>query len=454
VSTIRVPERVWMAVYNHLFSRPGEHFAFMLAQWTYSRGTPVFMVRDVILIPDEQVTVGRDGWELTTDAIVEVINTATRSGDTLIEAHNHGGLRPRFSRTDRDGFKEFTTYVFESLPGRPYAATVWADSTIYGEFFLPDGSSGALSSISVIGDRLRQVVSRDDDADPVAAAFDRQLPWFTEEGQRSLARLRMAIVGAGGTGSLLIQNLVYLGIRQFVLVEDDDSDTTSMNRLVTAMAADLDTPKSILGRRLIKSVAPNAVVEVIPSKLQSRNALDVLKGVDIVFGCVDNDGARLVLNELALAYGIPYFDLAVGIDAEHGEVLVAGGRVAIVLPGGSCLYCMGQIDAAEARFFLSSAEEQATQRARGYVRGMDVPAPAVISLNATIAAAATNEFAIFISGLRPVNIYTDLDLLGTGRTVKGQWMTPTGVRALGNCVQCSIAGAGDSASIERYGSGA
>ena len=111
---------------------------------------------------------------------------------------------------------------------------------------------------------------------------------------------------------------------------------------------------------------------------------------------------------------------------------------------------MGEIDADEARFSLSTPEERAEQVARGYVRGMNVRAPAVVSLNAAIAAAATNEFAVFASGLRAVHPYVELDLLGIGRRIKGQWMTPREVARRARCVQCAVAYQGDAARIKRY----
>lgn len=295
-----------------------------------------------------------------------------------------------------------------------------------------------------------QLISRDDDSRQPDIAFDRQLPWFTPEAQRALRRLRVGIVGAGGTGSPLLQNLVYLGVRDFVIVDDDAADDTSMNRLITATAADVETAKGILARRLIKSVAPGAAVTFVPSRLQSHEALDALKGADVLMGCVDNDGARLILNELALAYEIPYFDLAVGVYAEKGRVEAAGGRLCAVVPGGPCLYCMDEIDPEEARFFLGSAEERAFQIVHGYVRGMNVQAPAVVSLNATLAAMAANEFAVFVSGVRPVNPYTEFDLLGAGRPLKSQWVAPRRVEKLSGCIECTLAGAGDGARIERY----
>jgi len=52
MSTIRIPEQIWDMVHSHLFSSMGEHFAFMLARWTYSLAEPVFMVYDVKLVHD------------------------------------------------------------------------------------------------------------------------------------------------------------------------------------------------------------------------------------------------------------------------------------------------------------------------------------------------------------------------------------------------------------------
>lgn len=449
MAVIRIPSDVWSKTYAHLYTRPGEHFAFFLAAWTLSKGHPVFLVKDVVLIKDDEVDISRSGWSLSINEITRVINTAVNSGCALIEIHNHGGDLPRFSGTDKTGLREFVPYVLDSLRGRPYGATVWGDSSIYAEYFMPDGESGTVESVVIYGDRLDQWVSRDDDLAVSVPRFDRQTPWFTTIGQRKLGRLKLALVGLGGTGSPLLQNLVYLGARNFLIIDPDDSDETSMNRLVTAIAADIETPKVILGRRLVKSVAPEARVEVIQQQLQSAQALDALKGVDAIFGCVDNDGARMVLNEIALAYHIPYFDLAVGIDAKDGNVEGAGGRLAIVVPGGPCLYCMNQIDVDEVRYWLANNEQRELMRRRGYVTGMDIKAPSVVALNAGLAASAASEFAVYVSGARPIQPFSELDLLGVGRSVKGQWLTPVRVSQKSGCPACEYTGTGDQAKIER-----
>jgi molybdopterin/thiamine biosynthesis adenylyltransferase len=440
----------WSRSHEHLFGKAGEHFAFYLAKWTHSQGRPVFVVEDVVLMDDRDARVTPTGWVLKNEAVVRIINAAVKSGCALIEAHNHGGALPRFSGTDRAGLREFVPYVLDSLRGRPYAATVWGDDTVYAEFFSPSGAVGIIDSVLVYGERLDQVISRDDDQWGIAHRFDRQAPWFTAAGQRKLGRVRFGIVGLGGTGSPLVQNLVYLGGRDFLLVDHDMTDETSMNRVVTAEAADIGTPKVMLGRRLVKAVAPDARVDIVQGLLQSPPALDALKGVDVLFGCVDNDGARVILNELALAYRIPYFDLGVGIDAERGRVEAAGGRLAVVLPGGPCLYCMNQIDAEEAKYWLATEDQRKFMRERGYVRGLQVAAPSVVGLNAALAACAVNEFSVYFSGLRSVQALSELDLLGTGRPTKAQWLTPIRAAQTGGCPACEVAGAGDAAKLERY----
>ena len=449
MATIRIPSDLWARTCAHLYTQHSEHFGFYLAGWTLSNGAPVFMVKDVVLIPDAMVEVSKTGWTLSTESLTAAINAAIKADCALIEIHNHGGAMPRFSQTDRTGFQDFVPYVLDSLRGRPYAATVWGDSTMYAEYFMPDGRTGVIQSVVIYGEKLDQWVSRDDDKANAEQRFDRQLPWFSEAGQRKLGRLKFGFIGLGGTGSPLAQNLVYLGARDFVFVDGDCSDETSMNRLITATAADVDTAKVVLARRLVKAVAPETAVRAIQKELQSSEVLDVLKGVDVLLGCIDNDGARAVLNEIAVAYNIPYFDLGVGIDAEKGRVGSAGGRLAVVLPGGPCLNCMGQIDPVEARYWLATEEQREFMRGQGYVRGMDIRAPSVVAPNAAVAAAAASEIAVYVSGLRPVSSLTEIDLLGVGRLLKSQWMTPIRTDKKQGCPICEMSGIGDRAEIER-----
>jgi hypothetical protein len=226
-----------------------------------------------------------------------------------------------------------------------------------------------------------------------------------------------------------------------------------MNRLVTASLSDLGASKVQLAARLIRSVAPNARIDTIADDLRAPEALEQLRSVDLVVGCLDNDGGRLVLNELALAYRVPYVDVAAGIEVRSGKIVQAGGRVAFVLPDGPCLSCIGEIDAEEAGYFLATAEQREQSRRLGYVQGMDEPAASVVSLCSAIAATAASEIAIWFSGVRPPNLFSELDLLGNGRGAAAQWLTPKTVRRNPRCTQCQASGIGDAAGLERYSAG-
>jgi hypothetical protein len=276
MAVIRIPEHIWSKVHAHLMTRVGEHFAFMCAEYCATQDGPIFLVKDVHCVMDGNVRVDGDGYTVTPQGFLPAINIAIKTGGALIECHNHGGAQPGFSQTDRRGLREFSRYALDSLRGRPYGATVWGDRSIHGEFFAADGGGGTFRSITVVGECFRQVSSQTEDAAPPEVAFDRQIPWFTDQGQRCLRHIRAAILGVGGTGSHLAQQLAYLGVRDFVVVDDDVADDTSMNRLVTAAAADVGTPKVFLARRAIRSVAPNATVRAIPSRIQSDAVLDAL----------------------------------------------------------------------------------------------------------------------------------------------------------------------------------
>ena len=448
MATIRMSEDIWLKAREHLLSRGRERFAFFIAGLSYSQGEPLLNVRELRVVSEDRVNWSRGGYNVDPAEFIEAINAAIRSGGALIEAHSHGGTFPRFSETpDRPGIAEASSYVIESLPNRPYVATVWGDDTVYGEYFCLGGKTGVVRSILVGGAQFRQIVSGERQNGP-GATFDRQVPWFSATGQIALGRIRVGIVGLGGTGSLVAQQLAYLGVRDFLLIDHDHADLSNLNRLVTARAVDGGMLKTTLAKRTISEIAPDSITRLVDADIQSPTAIDSLRGADVIFGCVDNDGARLVLNELAVAYEVPYFDLGVGITTAPGGVTEAGGRVAVVANHGPCLNCMQELDMSEASYHLASEPEQRVALRRGYVQ--DVAAPAVISLNAAIAAAAINEFATWFSGIRAPNPLTQLDLLGTLRPLRGQWLAPMRVARQANCAVCALWGEGDRANLERY----
>lgn len=225
------------------------------------------------------------------------------------------------------------------------------------------------------------------------------------DGQQAISRTPVAIVGLGGLGSHIAQQLAYLGTRTFALIDHDHVTDSSMNRLVTADSADVAaaTLKVKAARRRILAVNPEANIRIVPERLNGPESFDALASVAIVFGCVDNDLARLQLTRMCATLALPLFDLATDVDTTTTP-MTFGGRV-VCCAGDGCLVCLQVLDPeALARASLTAEQAAAHERIYGVGRAaLDRTGPMVVSINGTVASLAVTEFIAFVTGLRPAN---------------------------------------------------
>jgi molybdopterin/thiamine biosynthesis adenylyltransferase len=227
--------------------------------------------------------------------------------------------------------------------------------------------------------------------------FDRNEQLFGRRGQHAIRQIAVAIVGAGGLGCHVAQQSTYLGVRNLSLIDSDVVDFTSLNRLVGACESDVDAYKVAVVARAASAVAPDVTVTPIAKTLLASESLRALRRVDAVFGCVDNDGARLVLTEICSALDTPYVDLATDVDG-----LRYGGRVFVNWDGRGCLACMELLDLKEVQETFETPEQRKDRRA---IYGVSEEAlagggPSVVSLNGAIASLGVTEFMVGVTGLR------------------------------------------------------
>jgi hypothetical protein len=164
----------------------------------------------------------------------------------------------------------------------------------------------------------------------------------------------------------------------------------------------------------------------------------------MIFGCVDNDGARLVLAEIAAAYLIPYLDLGVGIEElGDGSSAAIGGRIAFYLPGGPCICCADELDLDEAAEDLESEALREMRIRRGYARDRTVE-PSLMPLNTAIVGLGMLEALAYIAGYRSVRSFYRYDVL-RGAAVESR------VSVNAECPVCQPAlGRGPRQHLERY----
>lgn len=262
--------------------------------------------------------------------------------------------------------------------------------------------------------------------------YERQISLFGSNGQARLVETKVAVIGAGGTGSHVIQQLAYLGICDITIVDADSVEDSNLNRLIGARPehAQNAVKKVFVAGEMYQSILPAARVTLVAEPFQSEAGFAAVRGADVVFGCVDEDAVRLMLNALCQAYEKPLFDLATDVVPDESGV-VCGGRVHCAVEEGRCLYCDQQLDdAAIRRYFATDGELAATQKIYGVpTTALSRTGPSVVSFNGVIASLATSAFVFWRTGL------------GTPRSLlsyRADWGTVNydGNAPSPNCVYC------------------
>jgi molybdopterin-synthase adenylyltransferase len=234
-----------------------------------------------------------------------------------------------------------------------------------------------------------------------ADRYDRQIALFGQDGQNRLRAARVGIVGLGGLGSPIAQQMAYLGVVSFVLVDGDHTSNHSLNRQVSAYPGDAKTLKTDLAERMIRAIQPETRVINIPHDLPHTEAETALQDVTLILGGVDHDTPRLRLTDFASTHRIVYIDAATDIHADAGS-LDYGGRIVTAGTSPGCLFCLNLLDQQQIRQAAMAPEQRAAEAAIYGVPRDDLKetGPSVVTLNGVVASLATTEAMVHLTGLR------------------------------------------------------
>lgn len=131
------------------------------------------------------------------------------------------------------------------------------------------------------------------------------LPGVGQDGQRRLAAARVLVVGAGGLGSPVLLYLAAAGVGTLGVVDDDVVDASNLQRQVVHGAADVGRPKTASARETVAGVNPDVRVVEHRVRLRAANALDLLRGYDLVVDGSDNFATRYLVSDAAELLGLP-----------------------------------------------------------------------------------------------------------------------------------------------------
>lgn len=202
-----------------------------------------------------------------------------------------------------------------------------------------------------------------------------------------LATVRVGVVGVSGGGSHIVQQLAHVGFQRYALFDDDRIEEGNLHRFVGATREDVEEKmaKVAIGERIIRGIWPDAEVQAHQAQWQDR--VEALRTVDLVFGCLDGIRARLDLETTARRYLLPLIDLGLGMRGEKEKLMV--GQVALSLPGGPCLRCLGLL-----------TERELTEEAAhsGEYPGFGGHAPQVVWANGVLASTAVGVALDLLTG--------------------------------------------------------
>lgn len=379
-----------------LSDRPGvEGAAFLLCGQSASEGAVKLIVHTVVPIAEEDY-LRREPYGLTiaSPALMRVAKLARYEDLSIIFAHSHPEGVPDFSEQDNREEARLLPFLQARVPGRVHGTLVLTEHHVQGRLYVPD--QVAVDEIIVIGDRIRSWTPNSEEA--IEPFFDRQVRAFGPDIQRLLGRLRVGIVGVGGTGSPVAEQLYRLGVGHLRLFDGDRFAETNVNRIYGSSLNDGGRLKVEMVKEHLDRIGLGTTVEIIPRHIGYEDAARRLRDCDVVFGCTDKELPRAILVQLANRYSIPVFDLGVLIDSKDGRISGVHGRVTTLMPGESCLFCRGRITAEAIRIEALSKEDRQRQMRDGYAPELDEPAPAVIAFTSATASAAVMELLHRLTG--------------------------------------------------------
>ncbi len=351
---------------------------------------------------------GGDHLSIVSEGYVPFLAEAEALSAVAIWVHTHPGIGspPQPSEHDWEVDRQIAD-LFRSRAAAAYYGTLIFSPREEGFAFTGyiQEEGGPLLQIErlwQVGDRFRLVRSFLLPAQEIQAHFDRNVRALGGAVQQTLGDLRAGIVGCGGTGSAVAEQLVRLGVRNITLFDPDVLSDSNITRVYGSGAADVGKLKIDTLAAYLKRIAPETQCNLIRGMITTVAAARHLCSCDIVFGCTDDNAGRLVLSRFSTFLLTPVIDSGVLVSSDQSGILSGiDGRVTTLVPGQACLVCRGRIDLKRAGAELLTPDERRRREDEGYAPALGRTEPAVVTFTTLVAATAVSELLERLIGYGP-----------------------------------------------------
>lgn len=385
-----------------------ESVAFLTAKHFNTGEKVVFLAETMVEArPTDYLRQGPLHLKVSPMYVNRVLNVAEEQNNTVIMVHSHPFEKdvPEYSSTDDYGEALTSETISKCLMGNPpVGSLLFGQTHVSGRGWTGLTKKSVASPVAVLGGTSFQFHVPQEDLEGSFRArdvLDRQIRAIGEHLQLTLEALDIGIVGLGGTGSAIAEQLARMGVKKLRLVDHDKIELSNVSRLYGSTPVDAKKNK-----HKVEVVASH--LERINHEIKTFNVIDsvmkqeVLKGLshcDVIFSCLDRHAPRAVLNELSYQCFVPVIDVGVGLQRKNLDVVGGTARVTVIGPGLPCLICQEIVRPEVITAENLSPEQYEARRAEGYVTALQESVPSVIAYTTLSASLGISVFIEMISGV-------------------------------------------------------
>ncbi|MEZ0577073.1 HesA/MoeB/ThiF family protein [Halodesulfovibrio aestuarii] len=198
-----------------------------------------------------------------------------------------------------------------------------------GPLVLPDGktiSTLAVQSVEVFskaeGVSFLEVEKAALEQNILPERYVRNFSLISIKEQHKLLCSKVFVVGLGGLGGYVVEQLARLGVGTIVGADGDFFEPTNLNRQLNATVESLGEKKTKQAERRVSSVNPAINFIAVDHFLHGDALIDYAQHVDIVVDCLGGLESRLDIQQAASVCNIPMVTAAVaGLSGYVGTVM-------------------------------------------------------------------------------------------------------------------------------------
>lgn len=196
--------------------------------------------------------------------------------------------------------------------------------------------------------------------------ISRQIKIFSSQEQEKLRYTKVTVVGCGGLGGSVIEQLVRAGFENIKIIDCDVFDQTNLNRQIRSNLDTIGQSKVQVTKSAMLKINPNIVVDVFEGIINQKNAYKILGDSDIVIDAVDNVLTRVIISRACKELGIPFV---------HAAVEITQGQLSIFTK---------ESPSYEELFNLKSKNKELTEEVENYLLKISSKKPQVLGTTAAV----------------------------------------------------------------------